>query len=177
MHDYIIQALHGDHNAFGRVYDTYAASALRLSMSITRDSALAQDAVQEAFLRVYRKGRQFRQNEAFEPWFYRIVINESKRVLKQRPHEPALNDFMSVSSFTDQGDSLVNITAAMATLSEEHRTVLTLKFVLDHSEAAIAGIIKKPLGTVKSRIHYAKKSLALQLGRVEEPASAEKINS
>ena len=67
METYISKALAGDHEAFARLYDAYAPEALRLSTAVTGRADLAADAVQEAFLRVYRKGYQCRGE--FKPWF------------------------------------------------------------------------------------------------------------
>lgn len=159
MQDYIMQALQGDHEAFSKVYDHYADAALRLSVSITRSSALAEDAVQEAFLRIFKKGYQYRHSEKFEPWFFRIIINESKRAVKRYPNEMKLDESQSIPSFTNQSDLSATIASLMDKLSEEHRLILSLRFLLDYSERSISEIIQKPLGTVKSRIHYAKKAL------------------
>ena len=81
METYISKALAGDHEAFARLYDAYAPEALRLSTAVTGRADLAADAVQEAFLRVYRKGYQCRGE--FKPWFFRIVLNESYRMAGQ----------------------------------------------------------------------------------------------
>lgn len=161
--DYISDALRGDHEAFLQLYDNFSARALRLSFSITRALPMAEDAVQEAFLRVYKKGRQCRRSEEFTAWFFRIVINESKRILARYPGEVELDDSYADPSFTGQSELSAAVSAAMDSLSQEHRVVLTLKFLLDHSEADIAKMIKKPIGTVKSRLHYAKKALAREM--------------
>ena len=57
METEIIRALNGDREAFSWLYDRFAPSALRVATAITRSADLAQDAVQAAFLRVFRKGR------------------------------------------------------------------------------------------------------------------------
>ena len=75
MEAYIVRALSGDHGAFVQLYDNFAAPALRLSIAITRRTDLAEDAVQEAFIRVFNKGYQCNKNGHFEPWFFLIVIN------------------------------------------------------------------------------------------------------
>lgn len=158
---YILNALQGDNEAFMELYNQFGERALRLSMSITRDRQLAEDAVQVAFLRVYRKGHQFKTTEKFEPWFFRIVINESKRLIKKKPQEMELPiDFGSATSFTGEINLREMVSQVMSSLSEEQRTILSLKFVSEYTEKEIAQILRIPLGTVKSRLHYAKKSMA-----------------
>lgn len=166
METEITRALNGDREAFSSLYDRFAPSALRVAAAITRSADLAQDAVQEAFLRVFRKGRQCR--ERFEPWFYRIVINESKRALRRQPDTRPLDTEMGGASFSDRSDLSLTVEAALDRLSPEHRAVLVLKFLLEYSEEEIGEILHIPLGTVKSRVHYAKKALARELGEKEE---------
>lgn len=167
MEDAIARALHGDHSAFTALYDRFAPAALRLAAGITRSPDLAQDAVQEAFLRVFQKGWQCR--ERFEPWFFRIVINESRRALRRRPRSEPLDPALALPSFTEGSDLSLTLKAALDRLSPEHRAVLVLKFLLDYSEQEIGEILRIPVGTVKSRVHYAKKALARELEEKEEP--------
>ena len=70
METYISKALAGDHEAFARLYDAYAPEALRLSTAVTGRADLAADAVQEAFLRVYRKGYQCGIQQARQPCYH-----------------------------------------------------------------------------------------------------------
>lgn len=168
MEEYIVSALSGDKIAFSKLYDNFSPAALRLSTVITRNPDLAEDAVQEAFIRVYKKGYQCKTSEKFEPWFFRIVINESKRILRKYPGEVELELSYMVSSFTEQADLSIAVDLALRELSLEHRTVLVLKFLLDYSEKEIGKIINKPVGTVKSRIYYAKKALADKMSGKEE---------
>ena len=163
MGDYVARALRGDHEAFSQLYDRYGSAALRLSMAITGSPDLAADAVQEAFLRVYQKGGQYRKEAKFEPWFFRIVINESRRVLRRQPRAQELIGAGEEPSFAEQINLSVTIAAALERLSQKHRTVLVLRFLMDYSEREIASMIRKPVGTVKSRLHYAKLAMAREL--------------
>ncbi|QNL44012.1 RNA polymerase sigma factor [Oscillibacter hominis] len=167
MEDYISDALKGDHRAFSYLYDQFAPAALRLSAAITRRQDLAEDAVQEAFLRAYRKGHQCTDPDRFRPWFFRIVINESRRILRKNLGVTALDADFPTPSFAEGSDRSLAIAEALDRLSPEHRSVLVLRFLLDLSEREISEILKKPVGTVKSRIHYAKEALAQQLKEEE----------
>ena len=161
MEAYIEKALRGDHEAFERLYDAYAPSALRLAASVTLRADLAADAVQEAFLRVYRKGGGFRSGADFEPWFYRIVLNESRRAARCNPFPAEEGER---AAFAEDTHLSMAVEEAFSRISPQHRAVLTLKFLLGYTEAETAKILRVPEGTVKSRIHYAKKELARILG-------------
>ncbi|MBU5625616.1 RNA polymerase sigma factor [Oscillibacter sp. MSJ-2] len=167
MEDYISDALRGDHQAFSHLYDQFAPAALRLSAAITRSRDLAEDAVQEAFLRAYRKGYQCTDPSRFRPWFFRIVINESRRVLRKNPGEAALAADLPAPSFAEKSDRALAVAEALDHLSAEHRSVLVLRFLLELSEREISEVLKKPVGTVKSRLHYAKEALARQMEEEE----------
>lgn len=168
MEEYVDRALAGDHQAFARLYDRYAGAALRLSTAITGNPDLAADAVQEAFLRVYRKGARFRREESFEPWFFRIVINESRRALRRQPGHSPLTGGERAASFTEETDLSIAVEQALNRLSPEHRAVLVLRFLLDRSEKEIGEILDRPVGTVKSRLHYARQALLRELEGEEE---------
>lgn len=167
MESYILKALEGDQEAFSRLYDTYAPSALRLAAAATGRADLAADAVQEAFVRVWRKGRQCRREESFAPWFYRIVLHESRRAARRNPF-PGEPKEASDGSFTEESHLGMTVERAMERLSPEHRTVLALRFLLGYTEQETAAILGLPVGTVKSRIHYARHALEQALKREEE---------
>lgn len=170
MQAYIQKALHGDPDAFLQLYDQYAAQALRLATSITNHPADAADAVQEAFIRVFKKGRQCKG--AFEPWFFRIVIHESRRILKKSGRVLPYGADLPPGRHADlaaQQDTAIQIAAAMEQLKEEQRLLLTLRYYMDYSEKDIAAIVNIPQGTVKSRLFYAKQALRQLLETQQEP--------
>lgn len=128
VEDYITKALAGDHQAFCLLYDHFSADALRLAAAITRSNDMAADAVQESFLRVYKKGYQCKSPDSFRPWFFKIVVNESKRLLKKHPLETELNeDYQSPGNSITPEFHLI-LSDALSKLSWEHRSALVLKF-------------------------------------------------
>lgn len=165
MEPYIFRTLHGDHEAFAQLYDEYAPAALRFSAAITGRADLAADAVQEAFLRAYRKGHQCHGD--FKAWFFRIVLNESRRIAGQNPYPAETPKTAGSAGFSDQSDLSMTVSAALDRLSPDHRAVLVLKFLLGYTENDIAKILGIPPGTVKSRVHYAKQLLAQELKEKE----------
>lgn len=112
MEQIIARALAGDREAFAQVYDAYAPAALRIGKAVTGDGELAADAVQEAFLRVYKKGWQCRDPKQFRAWFFRIVINESRRVLRAGRREVQGEVWEESATFAEQSDLSVTVQAA-----------------------------------------------------------------
>lgn len=164
----IAAAVGGDAAAFGVLVERYQEVAFRAAYLIVREAAAAEDVAQEAFIRAYRQLDRFHQGEPFRPWLLRIVTNLAlnevrargrRRGLVQRAgvfirrSEPAPDD--EVAS-RDQSAALLE---AIAELPEDDRVVLQLRYLLELPEREIAAAIRKPAGTVKSRLHRASKRL------------------
>jgi len=79
----------GDMSALDDLVVRYQLPAVRVAYILVRDRSIAEDIVQESFLLVYRKCRQFRNNEPFAPWFYRIVLNRTRQHLRTVKRHPA----------------------------------------------------------------------------------------
>src|SRR2546427_2587019 len=83
----------GDAAAFEQLVNRYDAKLLRIAQHITHNREDAQDAVQEAFLKVFRKLTQFRENSQFSTWLIRITVNESlMKLRKQRSREVSIDE-------------------------------------------------------------------------------------
>src|SRR3989441_9224321 len=83
----------GDIAAFEELVKRYDAKLLRIAQHITHNREDAQDAVQEAFLKVFRKLTQFRENSQFSTWLIRITVNESlMRLRKERSREVSIDE-------------------------------------------------------------------------------------
>ena len=84
----------GNNESFSELYNKYADFALRVAMAVTRNKISAADAVQEAFIRVYRNILTFNLDKPFEPWVYRILINECNRILGNNSNMILIGDFI-----------------------------------------------------------------------------------
>ncbi|MDB5353752.1 MAG: polymerase sigma factor, sigma-70 family [Phycisphaerales bacterium] len=133
------------------------------------------DVQQEVWLAVVRRIRTLRVPEAFTVWLYRIARTKALDRLSDRRLAP-LDDGPACSEHSRRADTLVDdhepdlsaadaadIHAAMKTLRPEHREVLALRFMEDLSYEQIAEVVGCNLGTVRSRLHYAKLALRQQL--------------
>ena len=162
------RAMHGDEEAFdtlvGRIGDTLHSVARR----ILRDTTLAQDATQEALLDAWRYLPSLRDPDKFEAWTYRLLVNachaEARREGRHRgnlrllPHdEPMIPDSASRIAIQDQLDR------AFRQLSVEHRTVVVLVHYLGHTPSEAAETMGTPVGTARSRLHYALEHLRAAL--------------
>jgi len=151
----------GDHAAFKQLYELNAASALRLARVITREDGLAADAVQEAFLRAFIYRHKLRQGARFDLWFYRIVVNESRRILgKNKLH--VLSEIPHDAASAEDSYAFLQYEALYASLEqlpEILRTALGLKYIHGLSEAEIANVLGINKNTVKSRLFQARRKL------------------
>ncbi|HEX6867250.1 MAG TPA: sigma-70 family RNA polymerase sigma factor [Candidatus Limnocylindrales bacterium] len=158
------RARDGDDVAFTELVDLDGDLCFAIAYRILRDTERAQDAVQQAFLLAWRELPRLRDPERFGPWLHRLLVNACYEELRRHrrwstritvlpvdgPGEP--DPTISV----DDRDALDR---AFRRLSPEQRAVFVLHFHAGHPLTDIADIVGVPLGTVKSRLHYATRSL------------------
>lgn len=140
---------------------------------MTGNDTDAQDATQEALIAVVRGLPRFDGRAAFTTWMYRVATNaclDELRRRKRRP-EPASTETESLPRSSDATPELDQtladrfaLDAALATLSDEFRSVIVLRDVLGLDYAAIAEVLALPAGTVRSRIARGRAELARRLG-------------
>jgi RNA polymerase sigma factor (sigma-70 family) len=142
----------------------------------------AADLAQETFVKAFRALKSFKGDSSFFTWLYRIAVNKTINHLKQRKHrgQVSLNDVdvnaendpdlvALVSERTPRREAGLRelqerLNMAMQRLSEEHRMVVTLHDVQGLKHDEIAGIMKCNIGTVRSRLFYARQQLQAFLG-------------
>jgi RNA polymerase sigma-70 factor (ECF subfamily) len=140
--------------------------AYRLAGYLLGDAAEAQDAVQEALVKAWRNWSSLRDVEAFRPWFKRILINvcyDRMRARRKIVDLEAAADLESKDTFAAMlaGDEVAR---AVGRLGRDQRTVVVLRFWSDMTLDQIGETLGLPLGTVKSRLHYALRALKAELG-------------
>jgi RNA polymerase sigma-70 factor, ECF subfamily len=174
----------GEDWAFDRLVLKYRPRIVELAMRYTRNSADAEDAAQEAFIKAYRALRHFRCDSAFYTWLYRIASNCARNLLKARRCD-LLNNIIDVSDYhnaalrptrlrelatpeelalTADIRGLVN--SALDGLSEEQRTAITLREIDGLTYQEIASAMSIPVGTVRSRVFRARDRIDHELRRV-----------
>ena len=158
----------GKQHAFKKLYDLYADYALRAAYAITNNQNHSSDIVQETFIKVYRNIEKFDEERPFKPWFYQILLNESKRYMKrQNKHAIPVESEELLDHFHDQDhvhEDDGHIDRALDQLSEMHRTVLTLKYINGFTEREIAQMLELNVNTVKSRLYKGRQRLKTIIG-------------
>jgi RNA polymerase sigma factor (sigma-70 family) len=168
----------GDHEAFAVLYNEYANYALRVAMAVTGNKANAADAVQEAFLRVYRNIQSFDLNQSFEPWFYRILINECNRILGKNTKVVYVEDFTESQLENSEEDDYKfekyeDLYTAIQHLEENNKIPIILRYLKGFKESEIAEILGVNINTIKSRIFKGKQKLKGLLEKMEDKSSEE----
>lgn len=165
--DAILRCQEGDREAFRRVLDFHGDHMYRTALLITRDATFAEDAVQEALIRAWKKIHHFKAGSNLRAWLNRILINcisnlSSKKQLPSAPEQMAANvrdPEIGPEESVLTAETSAMLKAALSTLSVEHRTVLVLKYF---NEMTVPQIVEstgwKP-GTVMSRLHRATAAL------------------
>ena len=165
--DLVNRAQRGDRNAFGELVRRHYQSVVRVVYSMCGDTALAEDATQEAFIRAWINLPSFQPTAPLRNWLFRIAINAALDVLRKKPEESL--EESQVTMITDQAVSpetaliekerVALIRQAMKNLPEASRSVLVLREYGELSYQEIAKVLEIPVGTVMSRLNYARTRL------------------
>ncbi len=159
----------GNIDALGLLYQRHRTQVYRTALAITHDEGLAEDILQETFLRVYRYAGSFDKTQPFEPWLYRVTINltyswinRAKRIMNlfQGAIEWVVSsprqDTETVAESQEQSKILRR---AIKNLPDSQRTVIILYYLEELSVSEVAYALDIAEGTVKSRLYYARKKL------------------
>jgi RNA polymerase sigma-70 factor (ECF subfamily) len=151
-----------DERALSDLYDRYQAQMYGLAMRITRDPALAQDAVQEAFVGVWRNAAKYAVGRStVRTWVLSITHHRAIDILRRRRPTSALPEVETAEPALTAPDVWPEVAqtldraavgAAMAALSEPQREALQLAYFEGLTQVEIAERTGTPLGTVKSRV-------------------------
>jgi RNA polymerase sigma-70 factor (ECF subfamily) len=163
----IEQARRGDRNAFGELVYRYYPGVVRVVYHMCGDTGLAEDMTQEAFLRAWLALPSFRPQSSLRNWLYRIAVNATLDVLRRRKDELLEDqaDRMIADQTAGPETSLIEkervalLRQAMHSLPEAARSVLVLREYGRLSYQEIASVLDIPVGTVMSRLNYARNRL------------------
>jgi len=162
-----------DRDAFKSLFEHFAPRVKAVLLRQGADAAMAEEIVQETMVNVWRKARQFEASKASaSTWIFAIARNMRIDMLRKayRP-EPDMNDPAMVPDPEPLAHEIIyrkqesgRMQTALASLPEEQQEVLRLAFFEDKAHSRIAEELGIPLGTVKSRIRLAFKSLRGAVG-------------
>ncbi len=174
--DLVRSAQAGEEEAFRDLMERYKRRAYGVALGIVGDPDEAQDVVQDAFVKAYYRLKDFRFGSNFFTWFYRLLVNQAIDRWRRTSRTPTVPfDEAWVSGGTSEGEAMVypktpeelaenrqlseGLTRAVAALPEYHRTVILLREVEGLAYEEIARILDCSVGTVMSRLHYARAKL------------------
>ena len=162
---WVRRARAGDEDAFALLVARHERMVLRTSLRLLGRMDLAQDAAQEAFLRLHRYLARFDESRELGPWLYRVVVNVCRNELGRMAHSPrvlALDEARDVASATDRTASLDHaldleeqrrlVRAALLTLSPKEREAVVLRDLEGLDTAQVARILGSSETTVRSQI-------------------------
>jgi RNA polymerase sigma-70 factor (ECF subfamily) len=157
----------GDREAFDSLARTVGDRCMAIACGILRDVDRAEDAVQAALITAWRELRSLRDPERFEPWLHRILTHEcyaearrGRRMRAEIRVLPLQQDDSNAYVTVHDRDQLER---AFRRLTLEQRSVLVFHHYLDLPLAEVADRLGIPLGTAKSRLHYATAALRASL--------------
>jgi RNA polymerase sigma factor (sigma-70 family) len=171
--------------ALAELYDRYRVPAAGLARRIVRDTELAEDAVQEAFLHVWRCAARFSpQRGPARTWILTMVHHRAVDIVRSRagvdahqadgvapePPDPAAEDALAAIAERDA------VRCALRSLPQQFRAPLALAYYADLSQQECATVLSEPLGTIKSRTHRGLTRLRGQLAG-GEPQTAVAANN
>jgi RNA polymerase sigma factor (sigma-70 family) len=154
----------GDKKEFKSFYDEYVHKALGVAVNITKNKEMAKEAVQEAFIRVYKYIGQYDETKRFDPWFYQIVINECNRLLAKEANITRLNRSIGEGEeFASSEKQHQELKEAISGLHEMYRVPIILKYLRGFTEKEIAEALDANQNTIKTRLKKGKELLRIAL--------------
>lgn len=168
-------ARQGDVAAYETLVRRYQDVAFRTAYVVLRNSAEAEDAAQEGFVKAFYALDRFRPGAPFRPWLLRIVANEARNRKRSagrrfflaeragRQTNPSAAVEPSPEHAALAGEQEEEVNRALERMSEMDRLVISYRYFFDLSEAEMADALDIPRGTVKSRLSRALARLREQL--------------
>jgi len=160
----------GDSEGMEALVARYQTRAMRLAYQITRDRAMAEDLVADAFLAVYSNVGRQDPSRPFEPWFLRIVANRAISYARRRARFQQLAHLLQGNDRSEAPDELAErrdigreVADALTRIPPAERAALSLRYAMDLDERSVAEIMQKPIGTVKTLLHRGRHRLQRQL--------------
>lgn len=178
----VLQWKQGRKRAYEMLVRHYMTDAFLVALGFVGNREDARDLSQDAFIKAYKARDSFEQGRPFYPWLYRILKNHCLNFIKRRgqrqmtPYDsdnnlqeripsgkPSALDTLEAEERCQLVRNAVNM------LSEDHREIIVLKNFKGHSYQEIADLLEIPMGTVMSRLYYARKALKRNIELIQSP--------
>lgn len=166
-------AVGGDAEAFGRLYKAHVGRVYALAVRLTGDRQRAEELVQSAFVRAWRKLASYRGESAFATWMHRLTVNvffvddrsDRRRALRELPDEVAVDRAGPRRHEALDLDDRIDLERALTKLPDGARTAFVLYDVYGYSHDEIATMSGVAAGTIRAQLHRARKRLMEELDR------------
>jgi len=157
----------GDAQAYQVIVQKYMQTAYYIALGLVHNHQDALDLSQDSFIKAFRKIKSFDTCRPFFPWFYRILknlcIDHFKRV--RRRNEIPLEESSFLIQEKEDKEMKEALWQGIEKLPFEQKEIIILRYFREYSYQEIAEITGKPIGTVMSSLHYAKKRLKEVAGK------------
>ena len=163
--DLVAQAQQGDRNAFSELVRQHRQGVINVVYRMCGDAELAEDAAQDAFIKAWQNLHRYQPRSPFRNWLYRIATNTALDLLRRNretidiENVPVRTSQPGPEAMAVSQERAVLIQNAVLDLPPASRSVLILREYEGLSYLEIAEILSIPLGTVMSRLNYARKQL------------------
>ena len=167
----VLQAQSGSREALDELFKSVQEPLFRYIVTVVNDRNLAEDVLQEVFIRIYRKLRWLREPQAFRAWSYQIATREAFRYLKRerswtdQVRDEGVLNVMPVAEPVFSPELVQRLPEMVGDLSPASRAVIVLYYLHELSLVETAAVLDIPVGTVKSRLAYGLESLRRRLER------------
>lgn len=171
----VASARAGDMRSFERLYRLHAGRVMGVCLRMCRRRDVAEDCVQQTFVRAWRNLGAFEGRSAFGTWLHRIAVNEVLTYSRNhgtRTEAAADADVTEEDAAAPAGEfdaaEVVDVERALASLPEGARHVVVLQAVYGYSHEEVADMLGIAVGTCKAQLHRGRKLLRERMGMEEE---------
>jgi RNA polymerase sigma factor, sigma-70 family len=167
----VTQAQRGDRNAFGELVCIHAQGVRNVIYRMCGNAQVAEDAAQETFIQAWLHLSSYRHETSLRNWLYRIAVNAAIDLLRKEkhilPHDfedlPTIDSHPGPEALLSQTERTTLVQHTIISLPDASRAVLILREYEELSYHEIADTLEIPVGTVMSRLNYARKILKEKL--------------
>jgi RNA polymerase sigma-70 factor (ECF subfamily) len=160
----IEQTQNGDRNAFGELVSRHYQGVVMIVYRMCGDTGMAEDAAQEAFIRAWVKLPTYQPRAPLRNWLYRIAVNAALDTLRRKPESTFEDEELTMvtgrvenpEAILIEKERAIHLQQVIKSLPEAARSVLVLREYGELSYHEIASVLEVPVGTVMSRLNYAR---------------------
>ncbi|MDA8019795.1 MAG: sigma-70 family RNA polymerase sigma factor [Thermoanaerobaculia bacterium] len=173
------RVLEGDVDAFEDIVLRWQGPLLNLAYRFSRDRSLAEEMAQEAFLKVFRSLGRWRRDASFSTWMYAVALNHYRTIMRR--HVPDTVELHELDAATGAGDLAGEmdqaaedsvVRRAVALLPPKYRDAVVVYYFMQQDVAETAATLGLRPGTVKARLHRARKLLKTKLNALGHSLAA-----